>query len=177
MAAASPDDQDPLLGIFLDKRANLIRFLAARTGSMATAEDIAQDLYLKLAARDRSVPVQSPTALLYRMAGNLMLDGVRSARRSAVRETAWRSDTGVELGGDAVVQEPDAEDVVISRQRLRQLVEAVAELPPQMQRAFRLHKLEGLSQAQTANAMGVSVKAIEKHIAAALKALTLRVGG
>ena len=51
---------------------------------------------------------------------------------------------------------------------------AVADLPPQMGRAFRLHKLEGRSQAETAQAMGVSVKAVEKHIASAMKALASR---
>ncbi len=73
-----------------------------------------------------------------------------------------------------IAGEPDAEQVTASRQRLSQLVAAVAELPPQRQRAFRLHKLEGLSQAETAQAMGVSVKAIEQHIAAALRTLAAR---
>lgn len=180
MAAVPPDDratQDPLVAVYFEKRANLVRFLAARSGSLAQAEDLAQDLYLKIASRGVAIDAQSPVALLYRMAANLVLDAARSARRSATRETAWRSESGEDLGGDEVVQEPGAEATVISRQRLAQLVEAVAELPPQMQRAFRLHKLEGRSQAETAQAMGVSVKAVEKHISAALKALTRRVNG
>jgi RNA polymerase sigma-70 factor (ECF subfamily) len=53
-------------------------------------------------------------------------------------------------------------------------VEAVAELPPQMQRAFTLHKLDGLSHVQTAQAMGLSVKSVEKHISAALSRLAAR---
>ena len=58
----------------------------------------------------------------------------------------------------------------------RRAVEAAADLPPQMQRAFRLHKLEGLSHAETAQAMGISVKSVEKHISAALRTLTARLG-
>ncbi|THD61685.1 sigma factor-like helix-turn-helix DNA-binding protein, partial [Phenylobacterium sp.] len=52
--------------------------------------------------------------------------------------------------------------------------QAVAELPPQMGRAFRLHKLEGRSQAQTAEAMGVSQKMVEQHIAVAMRRLAER---
>eukprot|EP01041_Mallomonas_annulata_P026437 gene26437-47759_t len=78
------------------------------------------------------------------------------------------------LGGEDIALEPAPDEAAASRQRLRQLVDAVAELPPQMQRAFRLHKLEGNSHAETARIMGLSVKSVEKHISAALKALTLR---
>jgi RNA polymerase sigma factor (sigma-70 family) len=70
--------------------------------------------------------------------------------------------------------EPPADEQIIGRERIRQLAEAVAGLPPQMQRAFRLHKLEGRSQAETAEAMGVSRKMIEAHIAAAIRHLTAR---
>ena len=86
----SEADDDPLLALYLNRRANLVRFLAARAGSAAAAEDLAQELYLKLATRDRSAPVANPMALLYRMALNLMLDRARGESRAAARDTAWR---------------------------------------------------------------------------------------
>ena len=164
---------DPLLQAYFEKRANLVRFFTARTGSAAVAEDLAQDLYLKLAAGGAR-EAANPAALLYRIAANLMLDRARAERRSATRDGAWRAITTASLGGEDVAREPAADEAAAARQRLRQLVAAVAELPPQMGRAFRLHKLEGLSHADTARAMGISVKAVEKHVSAALKALTLR---
>jgi RNA polymerase sigma-70 factor (ECF subfamily) len=45
-----------------------------------------------------------------------------------------------------------------------------------MQRAFRLHKLEGRSHLETARIMGISVKSVEKHISAGLKNITHRLG-
>ena len=51
------------------------------------------------------------------------------------------------------------------------MLAALDELTPACRRAFRLHKLDGLSHAQTAAAMGVSKSTIEKHIGAALKHL------
>ena len=38
----------------------------------------------------------------------------------------------------------------------------------------RLHKLEGMSQAQTAQAMGISVKMVEAHVAGAIRQLAER---
>lgn len=173
-------DDDPLMAAYLQRRANLVRFLAARAGSLAVAEDLAQELYLKLAGRTLSTErrggeeVGNPAALLYRMALNLMLDRARGEARSAARDTAWRQVVRAEIGGVDIADEPPADEAAASAQRLRQLVAAVRDLPPQAGRAFRLHKLEGLSHAETARAMGLSVKGVEKHISAALKALTAK---
>ncbi|WP_325461407.1 RNA polymerase sigma factor [Phenylobacterium sp.] len=168
-------DEDVLVRTYLARRDTLVRFFAARVGHRA-AEDLAQELYLKLASRGETTEAENPLALLYRIATNLMLDRARGERRSAAREGAWRHAAHVTLGGEDVADAPAADEVAASRQRLRQLVEAVAELPPQMQRAFRLHKLEGLSHAETARIMGLSVKSVEKHISAALRTLTARLG-
>ena len=169
-----PAADDPLLALYLERRTNLIRFLAARSGSMTAAEDLAQELYLKLASRDREAEVGNPQAMLYRMALNLMVDRARGEARAAARDTAWRQVARTELGGVDISDEPPADEAAGSAQRLRQLVAAVELLPPQAGRAFRLHKLEGLSHAETAKVMGLSVKAVEKHVSAAVKALTTR---
>ncbi|MDP3633941.1 sigma-70 family RNA polymerase sigma factor [Phenylobacterium sp.] len=156
---------------YFEKRTNLVRFFAARTGSPEAAEDLAQDLYLKLSTREDPLETWAPVALLYRIATNLMLDRARAAQRSANRDAGWRMVARTDLGGAEIDDAPAADEVIVSRQRLSQLIDAVAELPPQMGRAFRLHKLEGLSQIQTAQVMGVSVKAVEKHVSVALRTL------
>jgi len=171
-----PAPTDPLIEIYLERRANLVRYFAARCGSLAIAEDLAQELYLKIATRDQEVTAENPVALIYRIATNVMLDRARGEARAVARDAAWRQAAHVMIGGEDVAEEAPADEAVSSRQRLRQLVEATADLPPQMQRAFRLHKLEGLSHAETAQVMGISVKSVEKHISAALRTLTARLG-
>lgn len=170
---ARPSDPSgsPLLRLYADKRENLIRFFTARLRSAAEAEDLVQDLYVKIASAEAEAAQEVSAALLYRIANNLMIDRLRSRQRSAARENAWREGSTMEVAGDAVADEPSAERIVAGRQRLAQLAEAVAALPPQPGRAFRLHKLEGLSHAETAAAMGVSKSAVEKHVSAAMKIL------
>ena len=168
------DGESPLIRAFFERRENLVLFLAARTRDMATAEDLVQDLYLKIAGLDPKAEVRAPEALLYRMAANLMVDHVRSAQRSSRRAAEWRIENQTLLGGHDVARDAAADEVVMGKERVRQLAAAVGDLPPQMGRAFRLHKLKGMSQAQTAQVMGVSVKMVEAHIAAAIKQLAQR---
>ena len=168
------EEHGPLLEAFLEKRESLLLFLASRTRCMATAEELIQDLYLKVAALDAGSEVRAPVALLYRMAANLMVDHVRSAQRSSRRNGQWRMETHTAIGGEDVASDMPADEAVLARERVRLLADAVAALPPKMGQAFRLHKLEGLSQADTARAMGVSVKMIEQHIQAAIANLSQR---
>ncbi|MBC7210389.1 MAG: sigma-70 family RNA polymerase sigma factor, partial [Pseudomonas sp.] len=53
-------------------------------------------------------------------------------------------------------------------QRLNQLRQVLAELSPRRREALMLHRFEGLTQAQIAERMNISVSMVEKHIAAAL---------
>src|SRR5665213_2023619 len=61
-----------LVAVYLDKRADLRRFFAARLGSVEAAEDLVQEIYLKLVAADAAhVDVHNPSAYLYRLGANL----------------------------------------------------------------------------------------------------------
>lgn len=160
-----------LLRLYGEKRANLTRFFAARLRSTAEAEDLVQDLYLKLQALGDIETRDDGSGLLFHMANNLMLDHLRSQARSSARDARWFDAKTTAIAGAPIADEPSAEDVVNGRQRLAALMRTLGTLPPKTAQAFSLHKLEGLSHAETAAAMGISRSAVEKHISTALKAL------
>ncbi len=116
----------------------------------------------------RNGTVANPSAVLYGTAQNLMLDRLRQERRGSMRDTAWQEARELQSG------EPAIDDALAARRRLLRLAALVEEMPAKMREAFRLHKLDGLTQAETAKAMKISVSAVEKHIGAALKALLRR---
>jgi RNA polymerase sigma-70 factor (ECF subfamily) len=95
-----------------------------------------------------------------------MLDRQRQDRRTNLRDGAWAEVQEFRTG------EPAADDALAARRKLARLAAIVEEMPAKMGQAFRLHKLDGLSHAETAQAMNVSVSAVEKHISAALKLLS-----
>lgn len=150
------------------------RFFLAKLGPDADVEDLVQDLYLKIISlQDESV--NNPPAFLYRLASNLMLDRLRQRRRANARDADWRSNNQTSMGLVDVVDAPDAESTVIARQRLDRVVAALATLSPRTQQIFKLHKIDGLSYAQTAMALGISKSAVEKQISLALSHLQSRV--
>lgn len=173
-----PDASPGLLEAYLERRAALTRFFALRTGSDAQAEDIVQDIFLKLQAMtpETVAEVRSPVAFLYRLGSNVMLDRARGQRRSDRRDDDWVKAGGVFGAGDAIADVPSAEDAAWARLKLGRVIAALRGLPANTQTAFRLHKLDGLTQAETAQAMGVSRSAIEKYVSATLKHLLREVG-
>jgi RNA polymerase sigma factor (sigma-70 family) len=154
-------------------RAELLRFLRARTGDAAEAEDVVQELWIRLQTSNVG-PVANGRAYLFQMANNLVLDRVRERRRRALRDHEWTR--VVQLGGgevhaEAAAPDPGPADLLIEREELRQLESAVASLPEGARRAFCLHKVDGLSHAEVAAKLGISRSGVEKHIAVAMKHL------
>ncbi|MBO0750421.1 MAG: hypothetical protein J2O44_08340, partial [Porphyrobacter sp.] len=89
MAEGDPGIVDGGLAALLEaQRTELLRFLAARCGDAAEAEDLLQELWLK-AATAASGPVANGRAYLFRMANNLVLDRARARRRAMRRDRAW----------------------------------------------------------------------------------------
>jgi RNA polymerase sigma-70 factor (ECF subfamily) len=175
IAALDDSDIQPLLAVYLERRAELVRYFRVRLRSEAAAEDLVQDMYLKVAGQP-SEDIGNPGAYLYRLGTNLMLDRLRQSRRAQQRDSDWRGTQTVSSAGEDMADEPPADEVVAARQRLRRVIEAVEALPPPLPEAFRLHKLEGLSHAETAAAMGVSRSSVEKYIMSCLKSILKKVG-
>jgi RNA polymerase sigma-70 factor (ECF subfamily) len=166
-----------LIETYLARREDLLRFFALRLKSPAAAEDLVQEIYLRLARVEADAPIDNPAGYLYRLGSNLMLEQLRGQRRSAARAEAWTETHTVKLGAASLADEPPADDALAARQRLAAVIAVVRELPPRTQEVFRLHKLEGLSHAETAARLGVSKSAVEKHMIAALKRLSIRLAG
>lgn len=174
MKDASPD-LSPLASVYLERRDDMRRFFLARLGGRGDVEDLVQDLYLKVQAVTET-PIENPSAYLYRLASNLMLDRLRRAKRSGSRETEWRRTHHASVGALDVADIPDAESATIARQRLEKLSSALETLAPLTQQVFRLHKFEGLTHVQTAERLGISRSAVEKHVSLALRHLVTKVG-
>lgn len=167
-----------LLAVYLDRRPALVRHFTARTRSADRAEDIVQDIYVRIDALSEAAAAEvlNPLAFLYKVGGNLLLDAARQGRRSATREQAW-SDTWVDSAdGLSVSDTPSPEDAAWARLKLDQVTATLETLSPNVRTALRLHRVDGLTHAQIAAQLGVSRSSVEKYLSTALGALLSRVG-
>ncbi|AHE56905.1 RNA polymerase sigma factor SigJ [Sphingomonas sanxanigenens DSM 19645 = NX02] len=129
MTVPAPDDAaasfDPL-------RPRLIRVAYRMLGSVADAEDIVQEAFIRWMGADRAA-VREPEAFLRRTVTRLCLDQLKSAR--VQRETyvgSWLPDPVVEAEGD------EDEDVTLP------LLLALERLTPLERAAFLLHDVFGV---------------------------------
>lgn len=152
---------------FLDSRVRLLRFFAAR-GAGDGAEDLLQELWLKISARD-SGPIAAPVAYLFRAANTLMIDRYRSQVQSAQRDRDWSdANAGAALG---VAETPSAERIVAARQFAGLVERTLEQLDPRAAAVFRRHRVDDVPQRQVAEEFGVSLSTVESDLRRAYRAL------
>ncbi len=158
--------------LFAAHRGELARFLAARCGDAAEADDILQDMWLKLSTLNTG-PIANGRAYLFRMANNLVLDARRGRGRSMARDRQWAYGDGepVTSAEDRPDNAEPADERMAREQEAEILHKAIASLPAGAQRALHLYRFEGLGQGEVAQAMGISRSGVEKHLAVAMKHL------
>lgn len=146
----------------------ILRFLIGRIADRSTAADLAQESYVRVyAAQTAGTSIDDPRAMLYRIARNLLVDHHRRAALRAEIEIPTEDDIVTTVHGPKGL-EPEV--AAVSRQGVMGLVEVIDGLPPRCRRAFMLNRFDGLSYAQVAAEMGISVKMVEQHIKHALNA-------
>ncbi|CDG85964.1 RNA polymerase sigma factor, sigma-70 family protein [Janthinobacterium agaricidamnosum NBRC 102515 = DSM 9628] len=149
----------------------LLNFLARALNDRDAAADLAQESYARVLEVQRSgAAIAEPRALLYRTARNLVID---RHRRNAVRGAAHHAEAGPadrQIDALAAPSASEPEAVAASAQAVEAILAAIGALPLRCRQAFILHKFDGLSQAEVARSMGISIKMVERHIKLGLEA-------
>ncbi|MGC4252361.1 MAG: sigma-70 family RNA polymerase sigma factor [Sphingobium sp.] len=164
-----PGQTSGLAAVFVANRERLLRFFTSRTRDTAEAEEIVQEIFLRL---DRVAgPLGDPIGYLHRIGLNLVVDRARERQRRAARERDWTDSTTTRLGDDYVDEHPSPFTQAAAKERAQRIEGALASLPPGCARVFRMHRIEGMSHSEIALQLGISRKGVEKHMATALRHL------
>lgn len=144
---------------FYDK---LFGFVLGITHSKTIAEDITQEVFLKVwQNRMEMVAVENINALLFRIAQNRTIDILRKSAREVLA-------TSLHVELESQDNSPEPLDLLIHDELKNRLSEAVNQLPPQQRKIYTLYKEQGIQQDEIAKQLHLSRSTIQSHMKLAM---------
>jgi RNA polymerase sigma-70 factor (ECF subfamily) len=147
-------------------RSPLVNFLFRMVRDQATAEDLAQEVFLRVyRARHKYNPSAKFTTWLFRIATNLALNSIRDRRyqklESSIDAPAEDEDSAPrELPG----REMRIDEHMIERDRAQFIQRAIASLPEKQRVAVLLHKYEEMDYGEIAGILECSESALKSSL-------------
>lgn len=140
----------------------LTRFLERRVGTRVDAQDLAQEVYLRLLRAERLDLVIEPQAYLYRVASNVAAEWRMRARQSRPHSTA-------ELESLVEATTPEAlVDDAIDRRRFEA---ALGAMSPMLRAVMFLKLREGMTHEEIARHLGITQRMVRRFLTAGYVAL------
>ncbi|BAN48122.1 sigma-70 family RNA polymerase sigma factor [Metapseudomonas resinovorans] len=150
---------------FFEHYEELIGTWTRRLRNRHRAEDFAHDAYVKVLETDQG-KVQQPRAYLHQTTRNIAIDHYRREERRVQLEL------GIAEQGEEAKDDP--ESYMHAVQLADSIEKALAELPLNCRQVFVWQKLEGLSQAEIAERLGLSRNMVERYMMRTLRHLRER---
>jgi RNA polymerase sigma factor (sigma-70 family) len=141
-------------------RPALMAFFLRRLKSHAEAEDMTQEVFLRLASTD-AAQMQSADAYVFQTAANLLRD---RGRREKVR-AGYRAGALALQGSD--VDPLDPLRITMGRESLSALQAGLRDLPERTRSIFILFRLENVDRRAIAEAFGMAISSVDRHLAKA----------
>ena len=163
LMAAIKEGSSTALGELMDLLwPELVRYAARRLRDVELARDVAQEAFIQVWSRRRAWQPQGHVrAYLFTIVRNLVID---KERKRAIRRRWLRRQKRIESPGPATP---------VEELEMKMLIEAyeaaVESLPPRRREVFELVFQRGLTHAETAAVMEISVPTVANQMSAALR--------
>ncbi len=156
-AAAYPE----LVAFFNDRNLELQKYLLWQVKSPETAEELAQETYLRFLKVPEPGRIGDLNAFLFTIAANLARDHLRGRQRGQSREF-------LPLDAELEDAKPSTEEIVASQLLGEKLETAIASLPKKTREVFLLYRADELRYRDIAEKLGISERTVEYHVRQAM---------
>ena len=172
-AARSAEDQAAELDRMF--RAPLLAYFSKRVPSRNEAEDLTQEVFVRLLHHPDRHNGQTVEAYVFTIAANLLRDRAKSVSGMLDR-TSQNVDLLVETGNNSpsLIEDRDPERVLVGKETVEDVLAALAELGERTRDVFILARLEAMQHREIAAMYGISVSSVEKMIMKAMVHLGAR---
>lgn len=149
--------------LFMRYYVTVRKFIMGFIGNRQAAEDIAQELFIRLWNRRLGIDTQKSIK-------NWLIVSARNAALNWLKAESRNPETSIsEFEEEGCCSDPL--ETVYLRQLEKGLDDAVAALPGRRKQIFKMSRMDHLSNDEIALRLGLSVRTVEKHIELALRDL------
>ena len=160
--------EQELRGWMLQYGPALRRYFLKRVGP-GDAEDLVQEVFMGLQVRGATGgEIDNVEGYLFRVAANAVV------RRHQRQTWDWAAHDGLD-DLDDLGDEVSPERILMGKEALERVREAMRALPPRCSEAFFLHRFEEMTYSAIAVRMRITTKAVERLIQRALRRISLTV--
>ena len=154
--------QTLITNYYIAHRDELLAYAVSRLGDCCLAEDIVQNVFLRLLTSDKVISEVTLPALVFAMTRNQVYDYFR--HHTAVEQYEhYIKGVCSELTTD--------ESILLAREVMEQLERGLARLPENCREIYRLHIYDGMKVGEISRELGEGYKSVEHRLGAARKAI------
>ena len=156
-------------------RVPLVAYFMKRVNSRNEAEDLTQEVFIRLLNHPDKNNGQTIEGYVFTIAANLLRDRAKSAA-TAHRTRIQSLDVLDEKDTFSanLVEDRNPERVLVGKQTIQDVLDALSELGERTRDIFILARLENLQHREIASIYGISVSAVEKMMMKAMAHLGAR---
>lgn len=147
---------------YAQHRDEIVGFIAVRIADADEAQDMVQDLFVRLLGGHQLISQQTLPSLVYTMARHQVADYYRRRR---VRD---EYEHYLQHGDDS---DSSMESVFSARQLMEQMERSLARLSEQCRTVYRLHIYDGMKVGEIAAQLALPYKKVENNLGKARKAV------
>jgi len=158
------DDETAFTQLYLHFGKKLIHFSVSLVRSKEIAEELVEDVFVKLwANRSHIIEIENLTVYLYVAVKNKSLNVLSQKAKELVAASFDYLDTTV----DEFAADPY--DLMITAEMMNRMHHAIESLPPRCKMIFKLIREDGLKYKEVGDILNISVNTIDTQMAIAVK--------
>ena len=148
--------------LFKQYSLNIRNYILSKCGNVALAEDIVQDVFMKLWQKCEDIRFGSVKSYIYRAAENKLTDQYRHQKIVLVYRKKSNSNQNIEQSPQYLLEEKEFKI---------KLENIIASIPEKSRTVFLMNRIEKLTYREIAERLEISQKAVEKRMGIALQIL------
>ncbi|MGH9563291.1 MAG: RNA polymerase sigma factor, partial [Terracidiphilus sp.] len=162
MLRVAAGDEDGFTYLAQKYHRPMIHFLFRMVGNQAIAEELAQEVFLRVYRARESYRAEARfTTWLYRIATNLAVNHARDTKHERTAQTVYLDQPDGETGTtpDVADDEPTVEERLVREERMAAIRQHVMALPERQRMAVLMHKYQGMDYKQIGEVLKLSESA------------------